>query len=140
MNVVIGCDPDSVAHGVAVYRDRKLENLAMMSRHDLVLLAMKEPCVLSLENVLHSNAVFTKNAQKNKEAHAKVALSVGRCQQALTELMRDLDKIGAAYVLHKPSANWKKEKELFERMTGWKGKSNEDTRSAAYFGFLAVKL
>jgi hypothetical protein len=43
-------------------------------------------------------------------------------------------------VRHKVSKKWKDAagKKEFERVTGWKGRSNEDTRSAAYFGYLGV--
>ena len=55
------------------------------------------------------------------------------------EIMRELDSRGIPYELHKPSGgNWADNKVRFERVTGWKGRSNPETRSAAYFGYLAV--
>ena len=41
-------------------------------------------------------------------------------------------------VKHKISKMWKKDKNQFEKVTGWTDRSNEDTRSAAYFGFLGL--
>ena len=53
--------------------------------------------------------------------------------------MQWLDSLGVPYKLHKPQkGNWAKDKARFEKVTGWKGRSNEDTRSAAYFGFLEI--
>ena len=67
-------------------------------------------------------------------------MSIGRCQQSQSELMRFLDEYKIKYVLHKPQKNnWAKNKHQFEKVTGWVGRSNEDTRSAAYFGFLGLK-
>jgi len=39
-------------------------------------------------------------------------------------------------VRHRVSKMWKKDKKQFELVTKWTGRSNEDTRSAAYFGWL----
>lgn len=56
------------------------------------------------------------------------------------DLQRMLDHYEIPYVLHRPQAgNWADKRPLFEKVTGWKGNSNPDTRSAAYFGFLALK-
>jgi hypothetical protein len=66
-------------------------------------------------------------------------MSIGRCQQAQLELMRWLDHHRLPYVLHKPQAgNWSDKKALFEKITGWTGRSNEDSRAAAFFGYLEV--
>ena len=50
-----------------------------------------------------------------------------------------LDKFHIQYVLNRPQrGNWANNKAQFERVTGWTKRSNEDTRAAAYFGYLAV--
>ena len=140
MGYVIGIDPDSDKHGVAVYNDGRLTELVMASRREVVMLALSNQAELHIENVLANDYVYSRNEQSSKKAQCKVALHVGRCQQAQVELMRDLDEVGIRYVLYRPqSGNWSKNKAYFERITGWTGKSNEDTRSAAYFGFLGLK-
>jgi hypothetical protein len=142
--MVIGVDPDSDKHGVAIYLGGALVDLKMMSLVELrcwvaARVGVKS-LLFSIENVLAQNFVYGRNAKSSKAAHAKVALSVGRCQQAQTELMRELDYLGIKYQLHNPSArNWAKNKALFEQRTGWDKKSNVDTRSAAYFGWLALQ-
>lgn len=81
--------------------------------------------------------VYSRNQKASKAAQSKVAMHIGRCQQVQIEIMQWLDALGVPYKLHKPQkGNWAKDKAMFERVTGWKGRSNEDTRSAAYFGFL----
>ncbi len=73
------------------------------------------------------------------QEQGKVGMSVGKCQQAQVELMRMLDFHGFKYELHKPQkGNWAKNKPLFEKATGWTARSNEDGRSASYFGYLAL--
>ena len=59
--------------------------------------------------------------------------------QAQVTLMRAFDHYEIPYILHKPSKNnFADDKNKFERLTGWDKRSNRDTRSAAYFGLLAI--
>lgn len=139
--IVIGIDPDSERHGVAIYADGKLESLQMLNTVEVVrdvLQVWKEP-LFSIENVMANQFVYARNVKSSKAAQSKVAMHIGRCQQAQVELIRALDSYGIKYVLHKPqSGNWSDKRELFERITGWAKQSNPDTRAAAYFGFLAL--
>ena len=139
---IIGIDPDSDRHGVAIYRRGKLKELAMMTTIQLLEAVEKEEdCLLSIENTLHSGGLYAKNQEPSRKVRDKIAIATGKCQQAQTELQRWLDHHAVAYVLHKPGKyNWAKtaNKPVFESVTGWKKQSNEDTRSAAYYGFLAL--
>lgn len=140
--MVIGVDPDSAKIATAEYIDGKLDCLFTLLLPDLVyrILGAKEhgrEVVVSIENVLANNFVYSRNNQSSKAAQAKVGISIGRCQQSQTELMRWLDHIKVPYVLHRPTRyNWHDNKSLFEKVTGWSKQSNDDTRSAAYFGWL----
>ena len=139
MTCIIGVDPDSEKHGAAIFMAGNLVNLKMMPRGELVEFAKKHDAMLHIENVMANQFVYSRNVKSNKAAQSKVAMHIGRCQQALIELQRDLDAAGVIYVLHAPQAgNWADNKVLFERVTGWTGKSNSDTRSAAYFGMLGL--
>ena len=71
----------------------------------------------------------------------KMAWGLGKCAQSEIELRRVLEVMGFKYVMHKRNSVWKKSKnkKQFELVTGWTGRSNEDTRSAAYFGWLGLK-
>lgn len=141
--IVVGIDPDSSAHGVAVYADGELSALSsmtLMQIHDALVQGVTQGVLFSIENVLAQSFVYARNNQQSKAAQAKVGVGIGRCQQAQQELMRMLDHYGTPYVLHKPSGmNWAKDRARFERTTGWSGRSNEDQRSAAYWGWLAVR-
>lgn len=143
--IVVGIDPDSERHGMAVYVDGKLTVCATATTAEIVtqhLPAWLEsgPVMFSIENVMQNQFVYARNQHGNKSAQSKIAMHVGRCQQAQVELMRWLDHYEIPYVLHKPQrGNWAKNKAQFEKLTGWSGRSNEDSRAAAYFGFLAVR-
>lgn len=138
---VIGVDPSSSAHGVAWYQDGKLVELYNAKLFPLMdWLENLEYPYLSIENVMQTKGVFTKNEQANKYAHAKVSNNVGMCQQAYIELIRGLEHKQIDYEVHKPASNWKDNGDvyLFKKITGWDKRSNKDTRSAAYFGWLAL--
>ena len=140
--IVFGVDPDSMAHGVAIYRGGDLAAMLSASMMEVINLAKAEEndVLFSIEDVMANQFVYARNQHNSKAAQSKIAMSIGRCQQSQVELMRALDYIGISYELHKPTKNnWAKNKPMFEKATGWTKRSNEDTRSAAYFGYLALK-
>lgn len=140
MTTIIGIDPDAKASGVAVYIGDSLVSLQNLTTVGIVeMVRCHRRALVSIEDVMANQFVYSRNQQASKAAQCKVAMHIGRCQQVQVEIMQWLDAMDIPYVLHKPQAgNWAKRKAVFEKATGWKGRSNEDTRSAAYFGFLEV--
>lgn len=138
MTTVIGIDPDAQASGVAVFLNGTLSSICSLTTVGIVEMVKRHaPAVVSIEDVMQHQFVYSRNQQASKSAQSKVAMHIGRCQQVQIEIMQWLDAMGVRYVLHKPQkGNWAKDKARFEKVTGWKGRSNDDTRSAAYFGFL----
>jgi len=145
--IVIGIDPSSQdkGHGVAVYDNGVLIELHMMKTIDIVLSLFEKygkDAVYSIENVCANNFVYgrNENSKDSKDVHGEKKRILGMCQQSQIELTRWLERFGINYVLHDPTRkNWHKNKKLFESATGWNRQSNDDTRSAAYFGYLEVK-
>lgn len=145
--IIIGIDPDSKAHGVAVYEDGvliKLQSMSLMEFYSLMLsLSHLEP-VVHIEDVNAVSAAFgarDKSRAGGISVKLKMAQHVGMCKQAQIEVERACESLGVKVVKHKISKQWKSTKvgkPMFEKTTGWKGRSNEDTRSAAYFGWLGV--
>lgn len=137
--IVVGIDPDAEKHGVAEYVDGRLVRLARCQSVEIIE-SHVPGAIYSIENVMLNQFVYSRNKKSSKAVESKVAMSIGRVQQAQVELMRMLDHVGASYVLHKPQrGNWAKDRAMFEQITGWTGSSNEDTRAAAFFGYLALK-
>lgn len=137
--ITIGIDPDAKASGVAIFYQGKLITLKNCTTVEIVSEIKNKACdvLVSIEDVMANQFVYSRNQQASKSAQSKVAMHIGRCQQVQIEIMQWLDALGVPYKLHKPQrGNWAKDKARFEKITGWKGRSNEDTRSAAYFGFL----
>lgn len=142
--IVIGLDPDSEANAIATYVEGRLIDLRELQivplidyLADLQDTLKDRPVAFCIENVLANNFVYARNVKANRAVQDKVAVSIGRNQQAQTEVMRILDFLKIPYSLVPPSKqNWANDKATFERITGWSERSNKDTRSAAYFGWL----
>lgn len=143
--IIIGIDPDSKAHGVAIYDGHELVELnskSLMEIFDLLNNGWLSKynahyiCV-HIEDVCANNAVF--RTGNNKNVQQSIARRLGMVQQSQTELERLFEYFDIKVVKHKISKMWKKDKAQFEKVTGWSGRSNEDTRSAAYFGYLGIK-
>jgi len=141
--IIIGIDPDSKVHGVAVYVDGVLVGLSGLELTQFIdmipIWKAKGDLEVHIEDVCAMNAVFRQRQGSNQAINMKMANSVGRCQQSQIELERLLFNYMIVPTKHKISKMWKKDKAQFEKVTGWTGRSNEDTRSAAYFGFLGLK-
>ena len=142
--IILGVDPDSKAHGIAVYADGVLVDLRCMALMQIIdYMIWKGDVTVHMEDVCANNAVFMKpkKSYSGKDLAEVKARSrtLGMVQQSQIELERVCEYYKIKVVKHKISKMWKKDKAQFEKVTGWKGRSNEDTRSAAYFGYLGLK-
>tara|TARA_R110002096_G_C14097816_1_gene678440 strand:- start:82 stop:525 length:444 start_codon:yes stop_codon:yes gene_type:complete len=142
--ITIGVDPDSKAHGIAVYVEGELVDLMSMPLMKIIThfdWQAWDDVTVHIEDVCANNAVFMPPSRsKSKIAEAKArGRTLGKCQQAQIELERFFEYAGVKVVKHKISSAWKKDKAQFEKVTGWCGRSNEDTRSAAWFGYLGLR-
>lgn len=149
--VIIGCDPDSNKSGFAKYKDGKLVELDSLPIINAFYYFQQEyeSCVnegvkieLHIENLLGNRcSSFNWRHGQGKRVHAKISESVGRCKQVQFEIERIAEHFGIKVVHHPVSSKWKNQggKKEFERLTGWSGRSNEDSRSAAWFGFLGSR-
>tara|TARA_R110002020_G_scaffold474694_1_gene706768 strand:- start:83 stop:541 length:459 start_codon:yes stop_codon:yes gene_type:complete len=147
--IVIGIDPDSDKHGVAIYKDGVLHDLLMndlMSLMDTLTcnqrsIDFESSIVVHIENVCGNNtSSFNQSSKFNRGVNSKISEKVGMCKQAQKEVEKLCKHLGIEVVHHRVSKQWKSgpSKSVFKSVTGWTGKSNEDSRSAAYFGWLGV--
>ena len=142
--VIIGCDPDSSKYGIAIYRKgvlTELLNLNIIELYIHITQFMKQDDIhIHLEDVKRTKAVWHAQGM-NKSVAAMAAQKVGMCKQSQTAIEQLAENLKIPVTLHRVSKNWKNgnSKELFKSITGWQGRSNEETRSAAWFGYLGVK-
>ena len=147
--IIIGCDPDSNKSGISTYINGRLADLTCLSLIDIYfhfddLCIRFEPSEIELHienlNGISSNA-FNVNRKDTLPVKLKKAQNVGQCKQVQTEIERISEHFGIKVVRHQVSKMWKDSatgKAVLKDL-GWTGQSNEDSRSAAYFGYLGVK-
>lgn len=143
MKIVIGIDPDVSGHGVAFYFDGRLASLKKLSRREIIefcrdSLREGNSIEVAIEDVISNTSTWRAGGAISKQVAAKMGHGIGRLNQSARELVDDLNEIGITISMYKPSSEWKASKGVFELATGWKSRSNEDTRSAAYFGWIKV--
>ncbi len=141
--LIIGVDPDVDGKGFAIYEDGVLIELRSCSLIELYhyISMFRYNTELHIEDVNgNKSSSFNHNAKQSKQVQNKISESVGRCKHMQIEVEKVAEHFNIKVVRHKVSSKWKDAagKKEFERVTGWKGRSNEDTRSAAYFGYLGV--
>lgn len=146
MRIDIGTDPDSKAHGVAIYKDKVLVDLKNLQLMQLLELAKKlhdegAKVKFHIEDV-DANKANWHNKKGTKASFGRSSSDMGKCRQSAIELIRALEYYGFEYQLYPISNAWKKAggpKKQFELTTKWTKRSNEDTRSAAFFGYLGLR-
>ena len=147
--IIIGCDPDSNKSGMSFYINNELYRLDCMSLINIYIefesISKQWPdkeIELHIENLngISSNA-FNVNRKDTLPVKLKKAQNVGQCKQVQTEIERIAEHFGIKVVKHQVSKMWKDSatgKAVLKDL-GWTGQSSEDSRSAAYFGYLGVK-
>lgn len=147
---VIGVDPDTAAHGVAIYENGRLVELKELTLVEIIKLVQSTYVTKwVIEDLRKNNFIYGRNDQHRKGGknnkisqdliNQKIMLNVGQCKQSMIELVRVLEAYGQTIQLVPPTKdNWADDTKRFKRLTGWTKRSNPDKRSAAYFGFLGV--
>lgn len=139
---IIGIDPDSDKSGVATYEDGQLVFLQMLDFYSLFKFCQvktRQGYAIVIEDVTYHKAIYAKKSSKNPRVNAAIGKSVGQCQGMYKCLLNMLEHIGAEVFVFKPlqgtAKATKTNADLFNKITGWREKSNPDTRDAAMIVF-----
>ena len=130
--MIIGIDPDAIKSGVCFYKGDRDFDLKSLSFFELVDVIRENPnWIYCLEDVERNKPVFARGV--NAKAMAKIGQNVGQVKQTARLLKQAVE----AYANTKPimvrpgvGKPYKKNAELFNKASGWAGRSNEDTRDA----------
>ena len=148
--IIIACDPDSSKSGWAVVKGGELTTLTCLSLieiynslHGLFLSKNHQAIDLHIENVngISSNA-FNVKSRDPLPVKLKKAEHVGKCKQVQIEIERMAENFGIKVIHHPVSKMWKDSKtgkQQLEKVFGYTGQSNEDTRSAAWFAYKGLQ-
>ena len=138
---VIGIDPDCKKSGLAFFNDGKLTHL-----ENVTLIEFAEYCkrlstscgveTFVIEDGNLISGLYSRNKFGNQSVQHKISERVGANKQRATDLIAIAEHYGIKVVRQKPrKGNWADKKPKFQEVTGWLGKSNPETRSAAFFGY-----
>ncbi|WP_417536316.1 hypothetical protein [Methylophaga sp.] len=143
VDFIVGIDPDTDKHGVALYANGELvelRDLDLMGLRDY-LEALDGSVVVSIEDIVSVSAIYNGRFKRGDTQAVKSmkAQNVGMCKHAQVEVERLCEHLGLKVIKQRPSKIWKDAKnKQFKLVTGWTKRSNEDQRSAAYMGFQAI--
>jgi hypothetical protein len=132
---VIGIDPDMRKCGVCAYHDGKIELLmSMETSHliDAVTDCIKKGEIFAVEDVNAVKTIYAKNRRGNQAIQSRIAQNVGMVKAAGTILVDYIEHHGGQVILVPPGIGkqTKRDAKLFAELTGYKGRTNEDTRDA----------
>lgn len=140
MSLIIGVDPDSSGFPVARFMAGKLISLDAMTTVQFCETFRDElsrPDLLVIEDVKANKGIYARNDVGGRKVAQQIAQRVGMCKQMQTVAVSIAEHYGVPVMPVRPTAaNWADDKARFEAATGWAGRSNKDTRSAAYFAWL----
>lgn len=144
--ITIGCDPDSAKSGFCIVENGELVNLFNIGLVDFYNYLQRVNYLraeLHIENVngISSNA-FNVKSRDPLPVKLKKAEHVGKCKQVQIEIERIAERFGIKVIRHPVSKMWKDSKtgkQQLEKVFGYTGQSNEDTRSAAWFAYKGLQ-
>lgn len=141
---ILAIDPDVQKSGVARLSNgviTKLEKLTFAELVD-VFSELDESTVVLIENVELINTTF-KRSKTNAAAMNKIAQNVGMVKGTYRHLVAMAEHYGVNITpvpplgIRNPTARRaKQDAEFFKKLTGYQGRTNEDTRDAGMIAFL----
>lgn len=139
MNYVVGIDPDASKPGFALTHGQKIIELRSMPQPELiehiVSLAATHHLIVKIEDVEAAKTTFARRGV-SAAGMMKIAQNVGQVKQAARDIVEQLKSKGITPVMVKPlrgkvKMQAKKNGAYFNKLTGWTGRSNTDSRDAA---------
>ena len=139
----VGIDPDVKKSGLAFYNNGNLVELKNLDLMEFYYLCeniaehgdYNNPTFIIEDGNLISG-LYNRNKKGNAAVQHKISEYIGANKQRATDLIQIAKSFGIKVIAKKPrKGNWSDKKEMFEKVTGWKGRSNPETRSAAFFAY-----
>lgn len=136
--LIIGIDPDTKKHGVAVVKDGIIQQLHTLGNKSLIELlselSVQNQLRIKLEDINALKPVIQRPGQSRNQM-MKIAQNIGAVKYAAELLVQELTAAGFTVEMVLPLQGARSGKryksEAFNRLTGWNGKSNADNRDAA---------
>lgn len=137
-NIYIGIDPDVTASGVCVWNSEKQEIMSLGTRsfwslYELLTSGKGRPnsdVMVVIDAGWLNKSNFHARAYENQRVNAQIGERTGANHEVGKKIAEMCDFIGLSYQLHRPTHS-KIKAEYFTRVTGWKGRTNQELRDAA---------
>ncbi len=138
--LTVGIDPDTIKSGVAVTLNKKIIALDSVGFFDLAeyleAIGPKETMVIKVEDPNMIKPLFGAKAKNKRAVREKICQDVGGCKVVAHLICEQLEILGYQVVRIKPlrgpiKRQVKSDALYFNKITGWKGHTNEDKRDAA---------
>lgn len=136
---IIGIDPDMRKCGVVECLDGDFKISFYTKKHYTTSALIEDiPCLLSrgyifaIENVNAIKAIYAKNCKGGQAVQSRIAQNVGMVKAAATIIQDYIEHHGSKVILVPPGIGkqTKNNAKLFAELTGYTGRTNEDTRDA----------
>lgn len=133
---IIGIDPDMSKCGVCATVDGEIKSLISAETckliEDIEVYANDENVVFALENVNAIKTIYAKNRKGGQAVQSRIAQNVGMVKAAATIIQDYIEHHGGKVILVPPGIGkqTKNNGKLFAELTGYTGRTNEDTRDA----------
>ncbi|WP_052749423.1 hypothetical protein [Rheinheimera mesophila] len=136
--LIVGIDPDTKKHGVAVVKDGIIQQLYTLGNKSLIELltdlARQHQLRIKMEDINAFKPVIHRSGQSRNQM-MKIAQNIGAVKYAAELLVHELASAGFSVEMVLPLQGARSGKryksDAFNRLTGWNGKSNADNRDAA---------
>ncbi|WP_067517871.1 hypothetical protein [Endozoicomonas ascidiicola] len=143
--LIIGIDPDLEASGVALVKNGQLVDMETLNFFDLqdFITHYKDEAVFAVENVEQNKSLYAHHNGKNQRVRERIGQNVGQVKAVARLIEQFLTRLDAPFVMVTPLKGRfkqaKKDKDYFNRLTGWTGSSNADKRDAALIALYGIK-
>lgn len=135
--MIVGIDPDLHKSGVCVLNDdgsiAVLESMTIANLFNYVTFYRCNGFTYAIEDVNKIGAMYNSHKNKNPRIAANIAQKVGMVKGAATIIASFIEyTIGGSPIMAPVGLGKqvKKDAALFNQLSGWTGKSNEDMRDA----------
>lgn len=135
--MIVGIDPDLHKSGVCVLNDDGsivlLESMTISSLVDYITYYREGNFTYAIEDVNKIGAMYSSHKNKNPRIAANIAQKVGMVKGAATIIASLIEDMTGEPPIMAPvglGKQVKKDAKLFNQLSGWTGKSNEDMRDA----------
>lgn len=138
---IIGIDPDTVKSGFAIYstEENALVELRAVKFFDLFeyLKQIKDMIFLCRIEAgwLNKKSNFHTRYGQSKAAGERISKNVGSNAETGRKIAEMCEYLGVEYELVKPIGTKDIDHFIFKKITGWRGKTNQDTRDAGMLCF-----